>query len=143
MHINTLYHKSSTHCHSMLDTTTLFVDMLSVKEYPRDLMLQVLPQDSDVYAHIHFGPESGKDGWNDLTFMYEKVRITNEATCSSFLQIFATEEESTSRDSFDLFSGLFIHNRFAKEQLMNIELAVETITQQLVKRMNEEVDPSI
>ncbi|KAG8380847.1 hypothetical protein BUALT_Bualt06G0059000 [Buddleja alternifolia] len=52
-------------------------------------------------------------------------------------------KDSTSRDSFDLFSGLFIHNRFAKEQLMNIELAVETITQQLVKRMNEEADPSI
>ncbi|KAG8380884.1 hypothetical protein BUALT_Bualt06G0063100 [Buddleja alternifolia] len=162
---------------------------VSFAHYPK-----VLPQDSDVLCtHPMFGPESGKDGWNDLTFMYEKVRITNEATCSSFLQIFATEdfrvlsemeveptpidtkgfqklvqvvcilsvkysnlvlqrfltlpnvecEESTSRDSFDLFSGLFIHNRFAKEQLMNIELAVETITQQLVKRMNEEVDPSI
>ncbi|KAG8380911.1 hypothetical protein BUALT_Bualt06G0065900 [Buddleja alternifolia] len=178
-----------------LTQPTLFVDVLSVKEYPRDLMLQVLPQDSDVLCtHPMFGPESGKDGWNDLTFMYEKVRITNEATCSSFLQIFATEgckmmemtceehdklsarsqflthtigrvlsemeveptpidtkgfqklvqvKESTSRDSFDLFSGLFIHNRFAKQQLMNIELAVETIKQQLVKRMNEQVDPSI
>lgn len=38
-----------------------------------------------------FGPESGKDGWKDLTFMFDKVRITNEATCSSFLHIFATE----------------------------------------------------
>ncbi|KAL3834791.1 hypothetical protein ACJIZ3_009527 [Penstemon smallii] len=177
------------HC---LKQPTLFVDVLSVKEYPRDLMLQVLPHDSDVLCtHPMFGPESGKDGWKELTFMYDKVRIRNEVTCSSFLQIFATEgckmmemtceehdklaarsqflthtvgrvlsemeieptpidtktfqklvevKESTSRDSFDLFSGLFIHNRFAKEQLRNIELALETIKQQLFKRMNEELD---
>lgn len=29
------------------------------------------------------------------------------------------QTESTSRDSFDLFSGLFVHNRFAKQQVMN------------------------
>ncbi|KAK4489313.1 hypothetical protein RD792_005117 [Penstemon davidsonii] len=177
------------HC---LKQPTLFVDVLSVKEYPKDLMLQVLPHDSDVLCtHPMFGPESGKDGWKELTFMCDKVRIRNEVTCSSFLQIFAAEgckmmemtceehdklaarsqflthtvgrvlsemeiestpidtktfqklvevKESTSRDSFDLFSGLFIHNRFAKEQLRNIELALETIKQQLFKRMNEELD---
>ncbi|KAL0321801.1 UNVERIFIED_CONTAM: Arogenate dehydrogenase 1, chloroplastic [Sesamum calycinum] len=71
---------------------TLFVDVLSVKEYPRDLMLQVLPSDSDVLCtHPMFGPESGRHGWKDLSFMYDKVRITNEATCSSFLQIFSSE----------------------------------------------------
>ncbi|KAL8050108.1 hypothetical protein ABFX02_06G061700 [Erythranthe guttata] len=173
-----------------LKQPTLFVDVLSVKEHPRDLMLQVLPLDSDVLCtHPMFGPESGRDGWRDLSFMYDKVRVTNEATCSRFLQIFASEgckmmemtceehdelsarsqfvthtvgrvlaemeiestpidtkgfqklvqvKESASRDSFDLFSGLFIHNRFAKQQLMNIELAFETIKQQLVKKTNKE-----
>ncbi|KAK6135761.1 hypothetical protein DH2020_030456 [Rehmannia glutinosa] len=198
-----------------LKQPALFVDVLSVKEYPRDLMLQVLPQDSDVLCtHPMFGPESGRDGWNDLSFMFDKVRITNETICSRFLQIFAsevgqkfmfldqqvlaemeiqptpidtkgfqklievsatismltkdyTQKESTSRDSFDLFSGLFIHNRFAKQQvwfgstciilyllgftnlintnntqLRNLELAFETIKEQLIKRMNEELDPS-
>lgn len=38
-----------------------------------------------------FGPDSGKNGWKDLTFMYDKVRIRDEATCSSFLHIFAEE----------------------------------------------------
>ena len=38
-----------------------------------------------------FGPESGKDGWKDLPLMFDKVRIRNEAACSDFLQIFATE----------------------------------------------------
>ncbi|KAL6509366.1 ATP-binding cassette transporter CGR1 [Orobanche gracilis] len=177
-----------------LSQTTLFADVLSVKEYPRDLMLQVLPHDSDVLCtHPMFGPESGRDGWKDLNFMYEKVRITNEDICSRFLNIFAIEgcrmmemnceehdrlssrsqflthaigrvmaemgieptpidtkgfqnlvqvKESTSRDSFDLFSGLFIHNRFAKQQLKNLELAFGTIKEQLVQRMNEEpLDP--
>ncbi|KAL0282228.1 UNVERIFIED_CONTAM: Arogenate dehydrogenase 1, chloroplastic [Sesamum angustifolium] len=196
---------------------TLFVDVLSVKEYPRDLMLQVLPSDSDVLCtHPMFGPESGRHGWKDLSFMYDKVRITNEATCSSFLQIFSSEgckmmemtceehdklaarsqflthtigrvlaemkvepspidtkgfqklvevtiylfssflrynrisllkreymqKESTSRDSFDLFSGLFVHNRFAKQQLREVELAFETVKQQLLKRTNEELEQS-
>ncbi|KAK6156054.1 hypothetical protein DH2020_010302 [Rehmannia glutinosa] len=177
-----------------LKQPALFVDVLSVKEYPRDLMLQVLPHDSDVLCtHPMFGPESGRDGWNDLSFMFDKVRIRNETICSRFLQIFASEgckmmemtceehdrlssrsqflthtigrvlaemeieptpidtkgfqklievKESTSRDSFDLFSGLFIHNRFAKQQLRNLELAFETIKEQLIKRMNEELDPS-
>ncbi|KAG6433304.1 hypothetical protein SASPL_104912 [Salvia splendens] len=82
----------------------LFVDVLSVKEHPRDLMLQVLPHDSDPM----FGPESGKNGWKDLPFMFDKVRIRNEAACSDFLQIFATEgckmmEMSCEED--DEFSG--------------------------------------
>ncbi|KAL3653433.1 ATP-binding cassette transporter CGR1 [Castilleja foliolosa] len=178
-----------------LKQPTLFADVLSVKEYPRHLMLQLLPHDSDVLCtHPMFGPESGKDGWNNLSFMYDKVRITNEATCSKFLNIFATEgckmmemsceehdrlssrsqflthtigrvlaemeiestpidtkgfqkllqvSESASRDSFDLFSGLFIHNRFAKQQLRNLELAFETVKQQLDKRINNELNPEL
>jgi arogenate dehydrogenase (NADP+) len=42
-------------------------------------------------THPMFGPESGKDGWEDLTLMYERVRIRDEAICSSFLQIFESE----------------------------------------------------
>ncbi|KAL2526703.1 Arogenate dehydrogenase 1 [Abeliophyllum distichum] len=174
---------------------TLFADVLSVKEYPRDQLLQVVPQDSDVLCtHPMFGPESGKDGWKDLTFMYDRVRVRNEVTCSRFLQIFASEgckmmemsceehdrlaaksqflthtlgrvlseveieptaidtkgfqklvqvKESTTRDSFDLFSGLFIYNRFARQQLNNLELALESVKQQLIKRMNEELDRSM
>lgn len=38
-----------------------------------------------------FGPESGKDGWKDLKFMYERVRVRDEAICSSFLKIFECE----------------------------------------------------
>jgi len=54
--------------------------------------LQVLPEESDILCtHPMFGPESGKDGWNNLNFMYDKVRIRDETTCSDFLHIFASE----------------------------------------------------
>ncbi|XP_073305339.1 arogenate dehydrogenase 1, chloroplastic-like isoform X2 [Primulina huaijiensis] len=173
----------------------LFADVLSVKEHPRDLMLQVLPHESDVLCtHPMFGPDSGKHGWNGLSFMYDKIRIRNEDICSSFLQIFASEgckmmemtceehdksaartqfvthfigrllgqmdiertpidtlgfqklvevKESTMRDSLDLFGGLFIHNRFAKEELRKLELAFETTKQQLRKGEDEKQEPSI
>ncbi|XP_073127818.1 arogenate dehydrogenase 1, chloroplastic-like [Henckelia pumila] len=169
---------------NFLKKPALFADVLSVKEHPRELMLQVLPHETDVLCtHPMFGPDSGKHGWKDLNFMYDKVRIRNEDICSSFLHIFSSEgckmmemtceehdklaaktqflthavgrflgemdiartpidtlgfqklvelKETTMRDSFDLFSGLFIHNRFAREELKRLELAFETIKQKLL-----------
>ncbi|KAF7154123.1 hypothetical protein RHSIM_Rhsim01G0055700 [Rhododendron simsii] len=79
-----------------LKRSTLFVDVLSVKEFPRSLLMQMLPLDFDILCtHPMFGPESGKDGWNKLPFVYEKVRIgTDESRvsrCEKFLDIFAKE----------------------------------------------------
>lgn len=75
-----------------LKRPTLFVDVLSVKEHPRELLLRELPEDSDILCtHPMFGPQTANNGWADHTFMYDKVRIRDEATCSSFIQIFATE----------------------------------------------------
>ncbi|KAJ4720150.1 Arogenate dehydrogenase [Melia azedarach] len=175
------------HC---IKRPTLVVDVLSVKEYPRDVLLQVLPEEMDVLCtHPMFGPESGKDGWKNLAFVYEKVRIRDEATCSNFLHIFRSEgckmlemsceehdkvaaksqflthtigrtlsemdihstsmntkgfetlvqlKESSVRDSFDLFGGLFIHNRFAKQELQNLELALQKVKQKLQLSMEEQ-----
>ena len=54
----------------------LIVDVLSVKEHARQVMLDVLPTGCDILCtHPMFGPDSGKDGWTDLTFVYEKTRI--------------------------------------------------------------------
>ncbi|KAF6152654.1 hypothetical protein GIB67_008091 [Kingdonia uniflora] len=166
-----------------LKKPTLIAEVLSVKEYPRDLLLQVLPLEIDILcAHPMFGPGSGKDGWKGLTFVFDKVRITNEDTCSCFLHIFENEgcrmvemsceehdkqaarsqfithtvgrvlsemeiqstsldtkgfqtlvnlKENTMKDSFDLYCGLFVHNRFAKQELKNLELALETVRQKL------------
>ncbi|XLU20314.1 hypothetical protein S245_056380, partial [Arachis hypogaea] len=54
-----------------LKRSTLFVDVLSVKEFSNNIFLQHLPPDFDVlYTHPMFGPESGKNGWKTfLLFM--------------------------------------------------------------------------
>ncbi|KAH9304582.1 hypothetical protein KI387_008986, partial [Taxus chinensis] len=78
-----------------LKRNTLFVDVLSVKEFPRNLFLQVLPPEFDILCtHPMFGPESGKSGWSGLPLVYEKVRIgqgLRAERCERFLDIFARE----------------------------------------------------
>jgi prephenate dehydrogenase len=45
----------------------LFVDVLSVKEFPRKLVLQILLEEFDLLCtHPMFGPESMKDGWKGM-----------------------------------------------------------------------------
>ncbi|KAK3258250.1 hypothetical protein CYMTET_32697, partial [Cymbomonas tetramitiformis] len=59
-----------------LRQSTLFVDVLSVKMFPRQLLLQRLPVQCDILCtHPMFGPESGKDSWDGLTFVYDPVRV--------------------------------------------------------------------
>uniref|UniRef100_A0A0D6QYL8 Prephenate/arogenate dehydrogenase domain-containing protein n=1 Tax=Araucaria cunninghamii TaxID=56994 RepID=A0A0D6QYL8_ARACU len=78
-----------------LKRSTLFADVLSVKEFPRNLLLQVLPPEFDILCtHPMFGPESGKAGWSGLPFVYDKVRIgegSRAERCERFLNIFAKE----------------------------------------------------
>ncbi|KAL3677851.1 hypothetical protein R1sor_020807 [Riccia sorocarpa] len=78
-----------------LKRSTLFVDVLSVKEFPRNLFLQVLPKEFDVLCtHPMFGPESGKGSWCDLPFVYDKVRVSDGPRlerCNKFLKIFESE----------------------------------------------------
>lgn len=81
---------------SRLKRSTLFVDVLSVKEFPRDLFLQALPNEFDILCtHPMFGPESGKNGWNCLPFVYDMVRIGEEESrvsrCDKFLDVFRKE----------------------------------------------------
>ncbi|XP_027330531.1 arogenate dehydrogenase 1, chloroplastic isoform X2 [Abrus precatorius] len=79
-----------------LKRSTLFVDVLSVKEFPKNLLLEMLPSDFDILcSHPMFGPESASRGWSGLPFVFEKVRIGNEepriARCEKFLHVFARE----------------------------------------------------
>lgn len=54
----------------------LVVDVLSVKEHARQTMLAELPPECDILCtHPMFGPDSGKDGWRGLNFVYERTRI--------------------------------------------------------------------
>eukprot|EP00560_Eucampia_antarctica_P007713 CAMPEP_0197827044 /NCGR_PEP_ID=MMETSP1437-20131217/3918_1 /TAXON_ID=49252 ORGANISM="Eucampia antarctica, Strain CCMP1452" /NCGR_SAMPLE_ID=MMETSP1437 /ASSEMBLY_ACC=CAM_ASM_001096 /LENGTH=472 /DNA_ID=CAMNT_0043427753 /DNA_START=246 /DNA_END=1664 /DNA_ORIENTATION=+ len=59
-------------------TGPLIVDVLSVKEHPRQVMLQLLPKECDILCtHPMFGPDSGKHGWHGLNFVFERTRIDN------------------------------------------------------------------
>ncbi|KAL2929764.1 Arogenate dehydrogenase 2 chloroplastic [Bienertia sinuspersici] len=76
-----------------LRRSTLFVDVLSVKEFPRSLFLQVLPKDFDILCtHPMFGPDSGKSGWGGLPFVFDKVRVGSESIrtnrAEAFLDVF-------------------------------------------------------
>lgn len=54
----------------------LIVDVASVKEHPRNILLDLLPEECDVLCtHPMFGPDSARDGWRGRTFVYEKTRI--------------------------------------------------------------------
>ncbi|QHN86777.1 Arogenate dehydrogenase 1 [Arachis hypogaea] len=67
-----------------LKRSTLFVDVLSVKEFSNNIFLQHLPPDFDVlYTHPMFGPESGKNGWKTfLLFMTKlELRTKNQEYC--------------------------------------------------------------
>ncbi|TVU07639.1 hypothetical protein EJB05_41003, partial [Eragrostis curvula] len=75
---------------------TLFVDVLSVKEFPKKLLLENLPDDFDIICtHPMFGPESARDGWAGLPFVFDRVRVgdspARRARAQAFLDIFARE----------------------------------------------------
>jgi uncharacterized membrane protein YgcG len=53
----------------------LVVDVLSVKQHAKTVLLQHLPSSSGILClHPMFGPDSGKHGWRGLPVMYESVR---------------------------------------------------------------------
>ncbi|GMI00870.1 hypothetical protein TrLO_g12153 [Triparma laevis f. longispina] len=57
----------------------LIVDVLSVKSHPRRVMLESLPPHCDVLCtHPMFGPESGKNSWSNLNFVFEKTRLAGK-----------------------------------------------------------------
>ncbi|XP_031504447.1 arogenate dehydrogenase 2, chloroplastic-like [Nymphaea colorata] len=79
-----------------LQRGTVFADVLSVKQFPRNLLLEVLPEEFGILCtHPMFGPESGKNGWGGLPFVYDKVRIAEDGVqdkkCNQFLRIFEQE----------------------------------------------------
>mmetsp|Transcript_61649 Transcript_61649/g.199677 ORF Transcript_61649/g.199677 Transcript_61649/m.199677 type:complete len:366 (+) Transcript_61649:263-1360(+) len=69
----------------------LVVDVLSVKAYPRELLLRHVPADCDLLStHPMFGPDSGggPTGWAGLNFVYEPVRVTEHPARRDLLEHF-------------------------------------------------------
>lgn len=70
---------------------TVLVDVLSVKEHARKALLKSAPASTSILCtHPMFGPESGKNGWTGLTFVYERVRVAAGAddVVERFLSVF-------------------------------------------------------
>jgi arogenate dehydrogenase (NADP+) len=83
-----------------LKRSTLFVDVLSVKAFPKQLLQRLLPPETDILCtHPMFGPDSGRGSWQGLNLMYERVRVLSdaddgarrEARCANLLRFFADE----------------------------------------------------
>eukprot|EP01120_Amphizonella_sp_Union-15-10_P016784 TRINITY_DN9059_c0_g1_i1.p1 TRINITY_DN9059_c0_g1~~TRINITY_DN9059_c0_g1_i1.p1 ORF type:complete len:698 (-),score=156.38 TRINITY_DN9059_c0_g1_i1:15-2015(-) len=70
----------------------LVIDVLSVKSHPKKVLQSILPPEVDILCtHPMFGPESGRYGWNDLPFVYERVRISQVDRCNKFLDLFSSQ----------------------------------------------------
>ena len=79
-----------------LKRRTLFVDVLSVKEFPKRLMLKLLPPEVDIMCtHPMFGPDSGAGSWEGLPFMYDEVRVgedeKRQRVARTFIDFFRRE----------------------------------------------------
>ncbi|RYR53880.1 hypothetical protein Ahy_A06g029124 [Arachis hypogaea] len=80
-----------------LKHSTLFVDVLSVKEFPKNFLLELFPSDFNVlYTHSMFKPESTLDGWTGLSFVFEELCFLDEeycvSCCEKFFNAFAKED---------------------------------------------------
>ena len=71
----------------------MFIDVLSVKFHPMEVLKKHLPQDCEILcSHPMFGPDSGKFTWKNLPFVFDRVRIVNKERVEAFLNIFVLEE---------------------------------------------------
>lgn len=76
------------------DSCPLIVDVASVKEHPREILLKHLPEECDILStHPMFGPDSAKHGWQGQAFVYEKTRINKI--------LIECKSEDGKRESFD------------------------------------------
>lgn len=169
----------------------LVVDVLSVKEYPRSLLTEILPESADILCtHPMFGPESARESWAGLPFVYDIVRLNtaqgavegSKSRCESFLDVWRLEKctmvemscekhdefaastqfithttgrmlaeldvqstpintkgyesllgvvDNTTKDSFDLYYGLYRYNPNARAVLDKLESGLAALRAKL------------
>lgn len=169
-------------------TSRLVVDVLSVKLYPKTILLEMMPPTTDIVCtHPMFGPESARHTWSGLPFVYDVVRLnahdpSAQKRCDAFISIWRLEGcklvsmpchihdkyaastqfithttgrmlaelelestpintrgyesllgvvDNTTKDSFDLFYGLYKYNPNARSELAKLEKALQFIRQRL------------
>lgn len=169
----------------------LVVDVLSVKEYPKNLLTEILPESADILCtHPMFGPESARESWSGLPFVYDIVRLNtsqgaaekSKSRCDAFLDVWRLEKctmvempcdkhdeyaastqfithttgrmlaelevqstpintkgyesllgvvENTTKDSFDLYYGLYRYNPNARLVLDKLESGLAALRAKL------------
>ncbi|KAL5700493.1 prephenate dehydrogenase (NADP(+)) [Ranunculus cassubicifolius] len=118
-----------------LKPDTIIADVLSVKEFPKNVLLNIVPEGFGILCtHPMFGKFSGKNNWEGLRFVYDKVRITEnsiqEKKCEQFLSIFGDEGcrmvEMTCEE----------HDRYAAES----QFVTHTVAR-ILSNMNMEATP--
>ncbi|KAF7133193.1 hypothetical protein RHSIM_Rhsim09G0181600 [Rhododendron simsii] len=125
-----------------LKPPTLIVDVLSVKEHPKQVLLQGCKMlEMSCEEHDKLAARS-QFLTHTIARTLSEMAIESTPIDTKNFETLVKLKESTMRNSFDLFSGLFIHNRFAKQELKNLEVALEKVKQKLQDRMNEELDLS-
>jgi arogenate dehydrogenase (NADP+), plant len=120
-----------------LKRNTLFCDVLSVKQFPKQLFLQLLPSNFDILClHPMFGPDSGKNSWQDLPLVYDKVRVGDEKCrserCNRLLSFFELQgcrmvEMSCEEHDRQAASSQFITHTVGR-MLGTMELSETTIS---------------
>ncbi len=109
----------------------LVVDVLSVKRHPKQILLDVLPLESEILCtHPMFGPDSGKLSLTSLPFVYDKVRIYSdegEKRCNNFLSSFSNARCKMVEMSCELHDELSANSQFVTHLVGRIlgELDIE------------------
>jgi len=119
-----------------LRRNTLVADVLSVKQFPKQLFLQRMPDNFDILClHPMFGPDSGKGSWKDLPLVYDKVRVGEEKSrrerVERLLSVFQDEgcrmvEMSCEEHDIQAASSQFITHTVGR-MLGTMDLAETTI----------------
>ncbi|KAF5199108.1 Arogenate dehydrogenase 2 protein [Thalictrum thalictroides] len=123
-----------------LKPDTIIVDVLSVKQFPKNLLLDVVPSEFGILCtHPMFGKFSGKNRWEGLRFVYEQVRIAENTVqqrkCEQFLNIFQDETKNTASHSSELYEGLFLFNTNTTKQIEKLDKAFDTVKQNLFGKL--------
>ena len=119
-----------------LRRNTLVADVLSVKQFPKQLFLQRLPPNFDILClHPMFGPDSGKGSWQGLPLVFDKVRVGEEKSrrdrVDRLLSVFEDEgcrmvEMSCEEHDIQAASSQFITHTVGR-MLGTMELSETTI----------------
>ncbi|XP_057998334.1 arogenate dehydrogenase 1, chloroplastic isoform X4 [Hevea brasiliensis] len=123
-----------------LKRQTLFADVLSVKEYPRDLLLKGCRMlEMSCEEHDKMAARS-QFLTHTIGRVLSEMEIKSTPISTKGFESLVQLKEGTVKDSFDLFSGLFLCNRFAKEELKNLEISFEKVKLKLLDMMNVRQD---